>query len=141
MPGTSKSAGMKTISLYRAAERRGITVDHFDMPVGRSASAALDGELFVALDPSVSGAEERVCLAHELGHCETMSFYNLYSPLDIRGKHERRADRWAIGKLVPRSAYFRALRAGYTDVHALAEYFGVTEDFMKKAADYYSGNE
>jgi len=34
-------------------------------------------------------------LAHELGHCECGAFYNRYSPFDLVGKHERRADCWA----------------------------------------------
>ena len=39
--------------------------------------------------------------AHELGHCETGSFYNRYAKLDVRQQHENRADKWAIRRLVP----------------------------------------
>lgn len=128
---------MTTNELYSVAENRGIKIDRFSMPECRSVSVNDNGESFVALDNSVTGAEERVCLAHEIGHCATMSFYNVYSPLDIRGKHERRADRWAIEKLVPRADYIAALKEGYTELHALAEHFAVTEEFMKKVAEYY----
>ena len=107
------------------------------MPKSRSIAINENGG-FVAIDQSVNSAEERVCLAHEMGHFETMSFYNMYSPLDVRGKHERRADRWAIEKLVPKKDYVAALKNGYTELHELAEYFGVTEEFMKKVAEFYS---
>lgn len=137
MPGICKSERMKTNDLYQIAERSGITVDRFPLPENRSISVKSGGNLYVAVDDHVTNAEERVCLAHELGHCETMSFYNVYSPLDIREKHELRANRWAIGKLIPKSAYLRALKNGYDNLYSLAEYFSVTEEFMKKAVEYY----
>ncbi len=84
-----------------------------------------------------TAAEERVHLAHELGHCETGSFYNVYSTLDIRGKQERRADGWAISRLMPFYELKNALNAGITEVWELAEYFDVTEDFIHKAVRYY----
>ena len=97
----------------------------------------MDEKLFVGLDGKLDGADEKVCLAHELGHCETMSFYNLYSPCDVRGKHERRANIWAIKKLIPKAKYFWALRHGYDNIYSLAEYFGVTPEFINKTAEYY----
>lgn len=128
---------METIRLYKLADKNGIAIDRVPLPINRSASVNIDDNLFVALDCDISGAEERVCLAHELGHCETMSFYNIYSPCDVRGKHEYRANRWAIKKLIPISQFRNALKNGYTDIHSLAEYFNVTTDFMQKAVDYY----
>ncbi len=128
---------MKTNELYRIAERDGITVDRFSLDKNKSVSLCIDSRLFVGLDGKLGGADERVCLAHELGHCETMSFYNLYSPFDVRGKHERRADIWAIKKLIPKSKFFWALKHGYGDIYSLAEYFGVTPEFAKKTAEYY----
>lgn len=128
---------MSITELYRIAERDGITVDRFSLRLNKSVSVCTEGGLFVGLDGEIGGADEKVCLAHELGHCETMSFYNLYSPLDVRGKHERRANVWAIKKLIPKSKYFWALRHGYDDIYSLAEYFGVTPEFVKKTAEYY----
>lgn len=72
-------------------------------------------------------------LAHEIGHCETLAFYNAYSPLEIREKHEARADRWAVSKLVPVGELTEALKHGINEIWALAEHFDVTEDFMRKA--------
>lgn len=131
---------METAKLYTLAENDGIIIDRNELPENLSVSMKLGKNMYVALDKKLSGAAERVCLAHELGHCETFSFYNIYSPLDIRGKHERRADRWAIKKLIPRAQYQHALQQGYDNIFSLAEYFGVTADFMKKAAELYSND-
>ena len=128
---------MKTSRLYSIADRDKITVDRTSLKANNSVSLNLSGNLFIALDSGLTGAKERVCLAHELGHCETMSFYNMYSPCDVRGRHEYRANRWAINNLIPHAQYKKALRRGYTDIYSLAEYFGVTAEFMQKAVDYY----
>lgn len=128
---------MKTTELYKIAERDGITVDRFLLGSNKSVSVLMGKRLFVGLDGGIDGADEKVCLAHELGHCETMSFYNIYSPLDVRGKHERRANIWAIKKLIPKTKYYWALRHGYEDIYSLAEYFGVTPEFALKTAEYY----
>ncbi len=128
---------METIKLYRLAEKHGVKVDRFNVKSNSSVSVKYGKNLFIAVDNDLSGAKEKVCLAHELGHCETGSFYNIYSPLDIRGKHEARADKWAIKKLVPKNRFSAALKSGYDNVYSLAEYFGVTADFMQKAVDYY----
>ena len=129
---------METAKLYTLAEKNGIVIDRAPLPENLSLSLKLGKKLFVGLDKDISGAVERVCLAHELGHCETMSFYNIYSPLDVRGKHENRADRWAINELIPFMQYQKALCEGYDNVYTLAEYFGVTVDFMQKAINLYT---
>lgn len=128
---------MKTTELYRIAERQGITVERFSLVCNKSVSLCLGSALFVGLDGGITGVDEKVCLAHELGHCETMSFYNMYSPCDVRGKHERRANVWAIKRLIPRTRYFWALRHGYDNIYLLADYFGVTPEFARKTAEYY----
>lgn len=128
---------MKTNDLYNLAENSGIQIDRFDLKTNRSISASYKNKLFVGLDNEISGAEERVCLAHEIGHCQTMSFYNINSPLDVRGKHERRANEWAIKAMVPYTAYLHAIKKGCTEIYLLADYFNVTEDFMRKAVEYY----
>ena len=128
---------MELTKLYAIAEKHGITVDRYDLKENQSVSVNYNGQFFVGIDPTVSGVCEKVCLAHELGHCESGSFYNIYSPFDIRGKHERRADAWAIKKLVPKTLLESALRQGYTSIYELSEYFGVTGEFMQKAIEYY----
>lgn len=131
---------MKTNDLYKIAENSGIQVDRYDLKSNRSMSVLYKDKLFVGLDNNISGAEERVCLAHEIGHCETCSFYNINSPLDVRGKHERRANVWAIKAMIPYADYIKALKQGETNIYSLADYFGVTEDFMRKVVEYYNSN-
>ena len=57
---------------------------------------------------------------------------------DIRKKHENRADKWAIQRLIPLSELDAARAAGHTELWDLAEYFGVTEDMMRKALCWYA---
>ena len=76
-------------------------------------------------------------LAHELGHCVTGSFYNRYSEFDVIAKHERRADKWAIKKLIPEDELNDAFEHGIVEPWDLAEYFNVTEDFIIKAVEFY----
>ena len=96
------------------------------------------GKCYVGLDPieMKTQAEENVHLAHEIGHCETGAFYNPYSNLDIREKHERTANRWAVKKLVPKSELVPLLKKGY-ERWELAEHFEVTEDFINLAIRMY----
>ena len=76
-------------------------------------------------------------LSHELGHCVTGSFYNIYAAIDYRRRHENRADKWAISTLIPVDDLDDAVAQGCTEVWELAERFGVTEDFIRKAVCYY----
>ena len=128
---------METSRLYSLANAQGVRIDRLSVPENKSVSVKSDGKYFVCIDKDLSGASEKVCLAHELGHCATSSFYNIYSPFDIREKHEKRADKWAITKLIPKSRFNLALKSGYDNIYSLAEYFGVTADFMQKAVDLY----
>ncbi len=126
--------------LYSIAEHSGVSIDRADLPKNLSLSLMAGGEMLVALDKGLCGAKEKVCLAHELGHCETASFYNIYAPLDIRGKHERRADRWAIKRLIPKAQYIAAIKQGYDNIFSLSEHFDVTPEFMQKAVEYYKNS-
>ena len=64
-------------------------------------------------------------------------FYNRWATCDIRKKHENRADKWAIERLVPLEDFDQAIADGYDNIPDLADYFNVTEDFMRKAVCFY----
>lgn len=132
---------MKSIlSLYRYAEKRNIEIVTFPLPETASMSIeAESGTCYIGIDYSKIETEtdERVHLGHELGHCVTGSFYNRYAKMDIRQKHENRADKWAIRKLIPVEKLDTAVAEGHTELWDLADYFGVTEEFIKKAVCYY----
>lgn len=127
-------------ALYQIADKEGIEVDCFELN-SREAISYMDeeGGCYIAIDPFKlrSVAEERSKLAHELGHCVTGSFYNQYAACDLRRRHENRADRWAVERLISRDEFEAAVKSGKTEVWELAEWFGVTESFMKKAICFY----
>lgn len=128
------------LGLYAYAERRNIDVDWIPMRRATSLSVPLGDRYAIALDPWKLGslAQETVCLAHELGHCETGSFYNQYAALDVRQRHENRADKWAIQHLIPVEELDEAVAEGCEDIPALSEHFCVTEDLMRKAVCWYT---
>lgn len=128
------------MNLYRFAQEQNIEILTFPMSENESMSVMLnDGTCFIGMDKSVrdGSVEERVHLAHELGHCTTGAFYNAYSPADIRQKHENKADKWSIRRLIPESELMEAVDAGITEVWDLAELFDVTIPFMQKAVCFY----
>ena len=125
--------------LYALAEADSIKVDCFSLDNCQSMSIQdSNGNCYIGIDPMKleSSKEEKVKLAHELGHCVTGAFYNRYSSCDIRGKHEQTANRWAVKKLVPKTELVRLLKKGLARWE-LAEHFEVTEDFINLAIRMY----
>ena len=90
-----------------------------------------------------SRAEERVHLAHEIGHCVTGAMYNVRCPIMPRQRCERIADAYAIKKLVDEDELRRIIdeRDGDISVWELSEWFDVTEEFMMKAVKFYFGDK
>ena len=131
-----------TQSLYRYAERKRIEVINYPLP--ETASMSIDvGNGYIGMDYTrlETEADERVHLAHELGHCTTGAFYSRYARLDIRQRHENRADKWAIRRLISQEALDDAVADGHIEIWDLADFFGVTEEFMKKTICLYvNGN-
>lgn len=127
-------------TLYTLAQQQNIEVLTFPMPKTGSMSV-MDhaGRCAIGMDPRVldGGVSERVHLCHELGHCITGSFYNIHATVDHRRKHENKADKWAILQLIPVDALDDAIADGCTEYWELAELFGVTESFIRKAVCYY----
>lgn len=127
------------LDLYNRADAQGIEVD--DVPM-RSLTSVSFPQGWIALDTAKmqTTAEHKSILAHELGHVETGSFYNIYSPFDLRAKQERRADKAAIKMLVPFKRLLSAMRSGCREVWQLAEYFDVTEELINKAITLYESD-
>ena len=131
---------MHTQALYDLARQQNIDVLTHPLPQTGSLSVMLEGgRCFVGLDRSVcdGATQERVHLSHELGHCVTGSFYNIYAAVECRQRHENRADKWAISTLIPVEDLDEAVAQGCTDIWELAERFQVTEEFMRKTVCYY----
>ncbi len=135
---------MRTDELYIRAEQCGISVIcDVPLPETKSISADIGGELYIGIDSRVmeTSAEERVHLAHELGHCETGAFYSMYSPIDNRQWCENKANKKAYELLISRSELASLIKksSGEIGMWELAEHFDVTEEFMRKAVECYLG--
>lgn len=131
---------MEIHALYDYAKKQNIEVLQFPMSKNGSMSVmADDGSCYIGMDISVQDGDiqERVHLAHELGHCTTGSFYSIHTAVDNRQRHENKADKWAVKKLIPVDDLDTAVGNGYTEIWELAELFDVTEHFMRKAVCYY----
>ena len=130
---------MQIKKLYELAEENNIKVEGFPLKETQAVTIQIGDKNFVAIDTSVlcSPSQEKVCLAHELGHCQTGAFYNEYSALDERSRHEKKAERWAIERLVPLKALQEVIKNGCDDLQLLCDHFGVPSEFMCKALIHY----
>jgi hypothetical protein len=81
---------------------------------------------------------EKACiLAEELGHFhKTVGDITDQSKIENR-KQEKLARTWAYKRLVPLSKIVQASRAGISGRHELAEFLGVTEEFLQAAIDRF----
>lgn len=125
------------------AQARGTAVYEYPLPETRSVSAKVGDATYIGIDSTrLRDADERaVCLAHEIGHCETDAFYCVYSPLVTRDRLERRATVWAIEHTVEKNRLDSLLSSGIREEWELAEQFGVTVEFMHAALEYYKNGE
>ena len=122
--------------LYETADGLGLQICYF--PMGQiTAISTPDGFIGMDVDKLENTAEETVCLAHEMGHCLTGSFYTVESSLCQQRRCEERADRWAMGRLVPLEELKGLLKCGVTCPDELAEHFGVPEQFLRKCVQFY----
>lgn len=134
---------METTNLFEIADENNIHIIYVSLPLTKCLSTESGKDnYYIGIDPAciTSSADEKVKLAHDIGHCITGSFYNRYSPLDLRSKHECTANVWAIKKLVPKDELIKVMRNGCEDVWELAEHFGVTDDFIQKALNFYESD-
>ena len=119
--------------LYETADGLGLQICYF--PMGQiTAISTPDGFIGMDVDKLENTAEETVCLAHEMGHCLTGSFYTVESSLCQQRRCEERADRWAMGQLVPLEELKGLLERGITRPD---EHFGVPEQFLRKCVQFY----
>lgn len=131
---------METAKLFQEAQDSNIPIMYLNIPKNGSMCVQTDIRCYIGMDYDVlvDEADMRVHLAHELGHCKTGSFYNRWAARDIRQKHEHRADKWAIQKMISEQELDEAVAKGCNEMWQLAEYFNVTEDFIRKAVCLYT---
>ncbi|SDN14010.1 ImmA/IrrE family metallo-endopeptidase [Acetanaerobacterium elongatum] len=131
---------METKTVYKIAEDNKVSINFFPLPRSKALSICCDdGSCHIAIDPAhITGeADEKVKVCHELGHCITGSFYYESNYCDVYGRHEYRANKWAFKQLIPQDELFSVVERGIVSPWELADYFGVTEGFIRKACDYY----
>lgn len=81
---------------------------------------------------------EKACiLAEELGHYHTTAGNIIDQSKIANRKQELRARQWAYYYLIPLSKIVQALRKGICSRYELADYLGVTEDFLDDALKRY----
>jgi Zn-dependent peptidase ImmA (M78 family) len=112
-------------------------VEVYERPM-QPALKGLYADNIIWINRCIPTVTERACiLAEELGHYHT-SVGNIIDPADIRNRRqELRARDWAYRRLVPLSKIVQAYHAGVADRHELAEYLGVSEQFLQSAVDRY----
>lgn len=128
------------LALYDELNSAGVRFYHWDMDEGQACTIEIDGNygIFMDFHNIRTEAEELVAVAHEGGHVATGATHRVSSPYDLVSKHEYKADKWAIQRLIPAHALDEAVADGYTDIYALADRFNVTVPFMKKAVCFHT---
>ncbi len=129
---------MNITQLYDIAEENNVHI--YDINFESVVSMSVPGNIAIDLGRISSSVELKDKLSHELGHCCTHSFYNIKNPLDIREKHEYRADRWKLDVVFPLSDFIDAVSHGITEIWQLAEQYELDYNFAKWAVEYYKNN-
>lgn len=114
-------------------------VDVAEVSMKHNVAIALEDN-FIALDPSRCSTESMryTVLAHEAGHFISGAFYPVRCPYAIREQAEQRAFAASVHQYLPVDEIRRAMLAGYTEPWQLAEYFDLTEEYIKKALHYWT---
>lgn len=130
----------KILTLYDELNRAGVRFYHWDLDEDPACTIEIGGNygIFMDFHNIHSQAEELVTVAHEGGHVSTGTTHKVSSPYDLIAKHEYKADKWAVRRLISPKALDAAVAEGCADIHSLAEHFCVTESFMKKAVCLYT---
>lgn len=118
-----------------------ITLLPYDMDgLSDAASLCVGRKYGIFIDPKQCKTmrQLKTVLSHEVGHCSTGALHSANSPYDLIARHEYKADRWAIERYIPAQEISQAMRAGYTEPWQLADYFDLSEEYIKKALHYWT---
>lgn len=130
---------MDVKQLYQTLQQSGIKF--FDYKIGKpkAITICLNNQYGIFIDTSEinSEAEEYCMIAHEGGHCATGCTHSVSSSLDLIEKHEYKADKWAVHQIIPIDNLRSLLKSGCIEIWEIAEHFGVTENFVRRAMDIY----
>ena len=92
----------------------------------------------IAIRQDIKTTVEKTCvLAEELGHHYT-SVGKIIDMSDPKNrKQERQARLWGYNKLIGLTGIVNAYKRGCQDIHEMAEFLDVTEEYLKEAIDCY----
>ena len=130
---------LNVFDLYKEMHDAGIKMFYWPLDGHAAATIRHEGRyaVFVDTEQFETTADELCSVAHEYAHCETGTTHAICSPLDLVARHEYRANKRAVHRLIPIDDLHEALQNGYREIWELAEHFGVTEDFVRLTADIY----
>ncbi|MCL6458137.1 MAG: ImmA/IrrE family metallo-endopeptidase [Gorillibacterium sp.] len=123
--------------LLDEANEAGIQIRYHDFKNQGLKGLYVDG--VITLNPKAieNSAEKRCVIAEETGHYYT-SVGNILDQTDVGSrKQEKRARNWGYERLIPLPDIVQAHKTGIRNRFELAEYFGVTEDFLGEAFKHY----
>lgn len=122
--------------LFEIANELGIEID--DVPM-RELQAVSYPEKWIAIDRRKfkDDTEYKCALAHEIGHCETGSFYRIGTYEHDRDLNEHLANRYAAELLLPLSELLRTMHGGTLFGPILARMYDVTREFADMVLDLY----
>ena len=125
---------MEYEALLVEADNEGLTVK--EMPMKYNNGRIKGNRIAIRKDIDTS-AEKTCVLAEELGHHHT-SVGDILDMTDIGNrKQERQARMWGYNKLIGLSGLIRAFEAGCQDRFEVAEYLGVTDEYLCECLDTY----
>lgn len=91
----------------------------------------------IAIEKSLTQKEKACVLAEELGHHYTSAGNILDLEKSENIKQERRARMWAYNKQIGLVGIINAYKRGCRNLHEMAEYLDITEEFLRDALEAY----
>lgn len=91
----------------------------------------------IAIRKDLTQTEKKCVLAEELGHHYTASGDIIDQSTAENRKQELRGRIWAYNKQIGLTGLVNAYRSHCQNAHEVAEYLGVTDEFLADSLDYY----
>lgn len=121
--------------LLKEADHLGIETQEKPMP---KRLKGLYSDNVIRINRNIRSYAEKACtLAEEIGHHHTSFGDILDQSSVINKKQELAARRWAYKRLVPLSKIVQAQKNGIKNKFELAQFIGVTEEFLDMALSRY----
>lgn len=116
--------------------RDGIDIIDYNFDSDKIKGLYCDG--VIGISKSINNMAERTCiLAEELGHHHTSAGNIIDQTKTENRKQEQRARMWAYNRQIGLNGIVNAYKRGCRNIHEVAEYLDVTEEFLKDALEAY----